>query len=205
MKENLTEIVFVLDRSGSMGNLVTDTIGGFNSFLSAQQKEPGEAVLTTVLFDDRYEVLHNRVDIKNVAAITEKDYFTRGMTALLDSIGKTINSIGEQLSKLEESERPSKVIFVITTDGLENSSVEFSWEQIKTMITHQTNKYNWKFIFLGANIDSISVGAQLGTQYNANYSANTVGIVSAYSTVSETTRGFRKTGEINKSWDEELE
>ena len=136
MKNNLTEIVFILDRSGSMSRLVEDTIGGFNSFIETQKKEVGEAVLTTILFDDQYEILHNGVDIKNVKPMTTKEYSARGMTALLDAIGKTINNVGDRLNKTDDKDKPSKVIFVITTDGQENSSKEFTQKQIKEMIEH---------------------------------------------------------------------
>jgi len=125
MKNNLTEIVFILDRSGSMCSLVNDTIGGFNSFIEDQKQEDGEALLTTILFDDQYEILHNGVNIKTVKPMTTKEYSARGMTALLDAIGKTINTVGDRFNKLDEDNKPSKVIFVITTDGQENQSKEF--------------------------------------------------------------------------------
>jgi len=136
MKENLTEMVFILDRSGSMSNLTKDTIGGFNTMIENQKKEDGDAVLTTVLFDDMYELLHDGVNIQDVKELTNKEYYARGMTALLDAIGKTINTVGERLSKTKEENRPSKIIFVITTDGQENSSKEFTQKQIKEMIEH---------------------------------------------------------------------
>jgi len=136
MKENLTEMVFILDRSGSMSNLTKDTIGGFNTMIENQKKEDGDAVLTTVLFDDMYELLHDGVNIQDVKELTNKEYYARGMTALLDAIGKTINTVGERLSKTKEEDRPSKIIFVITTDGQENSSKEFTQKQIKEMIEH---------------------------------------------------------------------
>lgn len=137
MKENLTELVFILDRSGSMSGLETDTIGGFNSMLEKQKKESGEAFVTTVLFDDKYELLHDRYDIKGVNLLTEKEYYVRGSTALLDAIGITINNIGKALSNTNEEDRPGKVLFVIITDGMENSSREFSYEKVKEMVEHQ--------------------------------------------------------------------
>jgi hypothetical protein len=160
MNQNLTEIVFILDRSGSMGGLESDTIGGFNSFVT-KQAEIGPTNLTTILFDDRYEILHNGIDAKK-AFLTEKEYYTRGSTALLDAIGKTINGVGKRLGETPEAQRPGKVIFVITTDGLENASVEFSYDEVKRMITHQGEKYSWEFIFLGANIDVAREGDKLG-------------------------------------------
>jgi hypothetical protein len=168
MNQNLTEIVFILDRSGSMGGLESDTIGGFNSFVT-KQAEIGPTNLTTVLFDDRYEILHNGIDAKK-AVLTKKEYYTRGCTALLDAIGKTINDVGKRLNKTPESQRPGKVIFVITTDGLENASVEFSYDEVKRMITHQGEKYSWEFIFLGANIDVIQEGDKLGIKEGRAFS-----------------------------------
>jgi hypothetical protein len=160
MNQNLTEIVFILDRSGSMSGLENDTIGGFNGFVKSQA-EAGQTSLTTVLFDDRYEILHNGIDARNVV-LSSKEYFTRGSTALLDAVGKTINDTGKRLNETPEALRPGKVIVVITTDGLENASREFSYDAIKRMITHQTEKYGWEFIFMGANIDVAKEGDKLG-------------------------------------------
>jgi len=206
MKENLTEIVFILDRSGSMSNLTNDTIGGFNSFVETQKQEDGEAVLTTVLFDDQYEVLHDGVDIKSVEKLTNKQYFARGMTALLDAIGKTINTVGERLSKTEENDKPSKVIFVITTDGQENSSREFTQAKVKEMIELQTNQYNWQFLFLGANIDAVDTAQNFGIQgqFASNYTASSVGTDSLYSTLSKSVASYRSVGEIDNSWKDEI-
>jgi len=160
MNNDLAEIVFILDRSGSMQGLEDDTIGGFNGFVQ-KQAEIGPTLLTTVLFDDKYEILHNGVNATGVV-LTSGEYFTRGTTALLDAIGKTINDVGIRLNDTPEEQRPGKVIFVITTDGQENASREFSYAQIKQMITHQGEKYNWEFIFLGANIDVAEEGGRLG-------------------------------------------
>lgn len=202
MNNDLTEIVFILDRSGSMQYLTKDTIGGFNSFIENQKKEVGEAKLTTVLFDDKYEILHNGVDIKNIKPITEKDYYTRGMTALLDSIGKSISDVGDRLNKTNENDRPSKVIFVITTDGEENSSKEFNQSQIKEMIEHQKNIYNWNFIFLGANIDAVGVANSFGisSQFASSYTASSVGTDALFTTMSKTIGNYRGTGNIDCSW-----
>lgn len=160
MNQNLTEIIFLLDRSGSMSGLESDTIGGFNGFLKSQCLL-GKTLLTTVLFDDRYEILHNGVDAEKVI-LTEKEYFTRGSTALLDAVGKTILDVGFRLSHLSEESRPGKVIFVITTDGLENSSREFTYEKVNRMITDQREINHWEFIFLGANIDVARESHKLG-------------------------------------------
>lgn len=160
MNQNLTEIIFLLDRSGSMSGLESDTIGGFNSFIK-KQCQLGNTLLTTVLFDDKYEILHNGVDASKVI-LTEKEYFTRGSTALLDAVGKTILDVGFRLSHLNEENRPGKVIFVITTDGLENSSREFSYEKVNEMISRQKEEYQWEFIFMGANIDVAKESKRLG-------------------------------------------
>lgn len=193
MKKNLTEMVFILDRSGSMYNLTADTIGGFNSMIENQKKEEGEAFVTTVLFDDKYELLHDHVNIKDIKTITNKEYYTRGCTALLDAIGKTINSIGVRLSKTPEHERPEKVIFVITTDGWENASREFTKQKVKEMIEHQQGKYSWMFMFLGANIDAVGEAASLGiaASHSHTYSATSVGTSSVYTCVNSAMSNLR--------------
>ena len=166
MKENLTELVFVLDRSGSMSGLEGDTIGGFNSMLAKQQAEAGECRITTVLFDHKYELLHDRIDIKAVSKITDKEYFVRGNTALLDAVGKTINKIANAQKNTAEDHRAEKVLFVITTDGMENASQEFSYRKIKSMVEHEKEKHGWEFIFLGANIDAVEVAGRFGVPRN---------------------------------------
>lgn len=160
MDKNLTEIIFLLDRSGSMAGLESDTIGGFNSFIQ-KQCSLGRTHLTTILFDDKYEILHNGIDAGNVT-LTDKEYYTRGTTALLDAIGKTIIDVGYRLSHLIEEVHPCKVIFVITTDGLENSSKEFTYDKVKQMISRQQEVCNWEFIFMGANIDIAEESHKLG-------------------------------------------
>jgi uncharacterized protein YegL len=187
MRKNLTEMVFILDRSGSMENLTSDTIGGFNSMIENQKNEEGEAYVTTVLFDDKYEILHDHVNIQNIEPITNKDYYARGMTALLDAVGKTINSIGSRLSATPEEDRPDKVIFVITTDGCENASREFTKKVVKEMIEHQQDKYSWTFMFLGANMDAVSEAASLGinTDFAKTYTANSIGTQSVYTSMSK--------------------
>jgi len=206
MKNNLTEIVFILDRSGSMDSLVADTIGGFNSFIETQKQEYGEALLTTILFDDQYEILHNGVDIKTVKPMTTKEYSARGMTALLDAIGKTINTVGDRLNKLDEDNKPSKVIFVITTDGQENQSKEFSRKKIKEMIEHQTNTYDWQFLFLGANIDAVGTAQSFGIsgQFASNYTANSVGTDSLYTSLSKSVCNYRSVGAMDTNWKDDI-
>jgi hypothetical protein len=174
MNQNLTEIVFLLDRSGSMNGLEGDTIGGFNGFVK-KQAELGQTNLTTVLFDDRYEILHKGISADGVA-LSEKEYFTRGNTALLDAVGKTINDVGGRLAKMPEDMRPGKVIFVITTDGYENASREFSYEQVKALITQQTEKYHWEFIFMGVNIDVSAESGKLGIKQDSSFSFVATGI-----------------------------
>ncbi|NLJ96401.1 MAG: VWA domain-containing protein [Clostridiales bacterium] len=160
MDNNLTEIIFLLDRSGSMSGLEFDTIGGFNSFIK-KQCSLGKTHLTTVLFDNKYEILHNGVDASTVI-LTEKEYFTRGSTALLDAIGKAIIDVGYRISHLDEANQPGKVIFVITTDGLENSSTEFTYDKVHQLINRQEELYGWDFIFMGANIDVAKESQKLG-------------------------------------------
>jgi hypothetical protein len=161
MKTGLVEIISILDRSGSMGGLEKDTIGGYNSFIAAQAKLPGEVKVTTVLFDDKYELLYNGVNASE-AILNETNYTTRGSTALLDAVGKTIIDVGNKLAKTQEELRPEKIIFVITTDGQENASKEFNHIKIKDMITHQRDVYKWEFVFFGANIETDLVAEELG-------------------------------------------
>ena len=161
MKKGLTEIIYVLDRSGSMGHLTGDTIGAYNAYLDEQKKLDGEVRITTVLFDDKYEMLYDGARIDE-AYLDHEKYYVRGMTALYDAVGKTILDVGHRLSRTAESERPEKVIFIITTDGYENASREFTQRKVKEMIAHQTEKYSWEFLFFGANIDSAEVADTIG-------------------------------------------
>ncbi len=161
MKENLTEIIFILDRSGSMQPLEEATISGYNEFLHKQSLEPGEKRVTTVLFDDSYDVLYRGMPLEK-AKITGEQYFARGMTALYDAVGKTIIDTGARFAKMPESERPSKVIVAITTDGAENASREFTQKSIREMIEHQRDKYSWEFVFFGANIDVETTACAMG-------------------------------------------
>jgi uncharacterized protein YegL len=203
MKENLTEVVAILDRSGSMESLTNDTIGGFNTFLKEQKEVSGEAVLTTVLFNDSYVLLHDRVNIKKVKPITNKDYVAQGSTALLDAMGKTINNIGLKLNNTPENERPGKVIFFIITDGEENASEEFSNEKIKEMVELQKNTYSWEFIFLGANIDSFSVARSMGISADRafDYVADSEGVHDVQLAMSVAVRNYRKGGSVDAGED----
>ena len=193
MKENLTEIVFILDQSGSMQPLESDTIGGFNSYVESQKKEPGEAYITTVLFDDQYEILHNHVNINDVPPLTSAQYRPGGLTALMDAIGRTINSVGKRLADTPEEERPSHVIFVITTDGYENASREFDREQVKRMIQHQQDKYSWQFLFLGAGIDAYKEARSIGIGgvHTMSVSADTWGTQNAYCSIANASKAIR--------------
>ena len=206
MNANLTEIVFILDRSGSMSSLTSDTIGGFNSFIEKQKNEPGDALLTTILFDDQYEVLHSGINLKEVQPMTRDQYWARGMTAMYDAIGKTINDVGVRLSATPEEERPSKVIFVITTDGMENASREYSQAKIKEMIQHQTDKYSWDFIFLGANIDSVQQAANIGisADFAADYQATADGLFCMYDAVDAAVSSSIAYGCVAKGWADSL-
>ena len=162
MKKDLTEIVFILDRSGSMSGLEADTIGGFNSMIRKQKKEQGEALVSTVLFDDECEVLHDRVPMDEVKKMTDKEYFVRGCTALLDAIGGAIRHIGNIHKYARDEDRPEKTLFIITTDGMENASRRYTYAKIKKMVERQKEKYGWEFLFLGANMDAIETAGHLG-------------------------------------------
>lgn len=207
MKKNLTELVFILDKSGSMAGLETDTIGGFNSLLEKQKKEKGDALITTVLFDNNYEVLHDRADIRQVNPITEKEYFVEGSTALLDAVGRTINRIGKAASETSEQARADKVMFVIITDGMENASREFRYSQIKRMIENQKTKYNWEFLFLGANIDAIEAAAKFGinADRSVNFHADAQGTRLNYETVCCAVSEFREGKQVNADWKKSID
>ena len=183
MRENLTEMVFVLDRSGSMSGLAADTIGGFNELIEKQKKIEGDAYVTTVLFDHEYEVLHDHVALGEVAPLTDREYFARGSTALLDAVGRTIDAVGARLAATAEDERPEHVVFVITTDGRENSSREYTAKRVRGMIEHQQQKYSWQFVFLGANMDAVSEARNLGisAKYAADFTPSHSGVRKMYS------------------------
>jgi hypothetical protein len=186
MNSNLTEIIFLLDRSGSMGGLESDTIGGFNAFIENQRKLEGKTLVTGVLFDDQYELVWNGAEAEKVK-LTAEEYYVRGCTALLDAVGKTILDVGYRLSRTNEDARPGKVIFVITTDGFENASREFTYEKVKELIKHQQEKYSWEFIFLGANIDAEREADNLGIDVNNAFSfeASKDGVECMYNMISE--------------------
>ena len=161
MKEGLTEIISLVDRSGSMQSILDDAIGGFNTFLRSQQDQPGEAKLSLILFDHEYQIVHQAVDIQQVEPLNQDTYVPRGSTALLDAVGKTIDAVGERLAATAESEKPSQVIVSILTDGYENASQTYSKPKVAEMIQHQTEKYNWAFEFQAANMDAFAAAKEL--------------------------------------------
>jgi uncharacterized protein YegL len=207
MKKGLTELVFILDRSGSMGGLEADTIGGYNSLLEKQKKEPGDAVVTTVLFDDRYELLHDRFPLQSVAPLTSSDYYVRGSTALLDAVGKAINKVINVQRHVAEEERAEHVMFVITTDGMENASREYSYEKISHLVEHQKSKYGWEFIFLGANIDALATAQQfgIGADKAANYHPDSAGTVLNFQVISNAVSELRANRPIMDNWKERID
>lgn len=198
---NLTEMVFILDRSGSMQGLESDTIGGFNSLLSRQRNEEGDAIITTVLFDDRYELLHDRIPIAGVENMTDRDYYVRGSTALLDAIGRTIRKVEHAQFHTAASHRPARTVFAIITDGMENSSREYRAHQIREMINAQKEK-GWEFLFLGANIDAVGAASRIGISADraADYHADARGTQLNYEVLSETVSRVRKGCAMPADW-----
>jgi uncharacterized protein YegL len=207
MKTNLTELVFILDRSGSMGGLESDTIGGFNSMLDKQRAAPGDCRLTTVLFDHEYEVLHDRIDLKAVSSMTEEEYSVRGSTALLDAVGKTIHKIDSVQERTAEEYRAEKVLFIITTDGMENASREYTYEEIKSMVEQRREKCGWEFIFLGADIDAVETGERLGISRTRarKYRKDGEGIHKNYHALNEVIGEFLCKASISEDWGKEIE
>jgi uncharacterized protein YegL len=210
MTTNLTELVFILDKSGSMGGMESDTIGGYNAFLKKQQDAPGEARITTVLFDDKYEILHDRLDLHAVSPITDKEYFVGGSTALLDAIGKTIYKIGNAQKHSKTEYRADKVLFVITTDGMENASREYTYDRIKMMVERQKSKYSWEFIFLGADIDAVETAGHFGIDRSRaqNFNKDKEGVELHYRVVGEAIASFRaapKEARLADDWSAEIE
>lgn len=204
--KNLTEIVFILDRSGSMGGMEADTIGGFNSMLDRQKKAEGDAFLTTILFDDKMDILHDRLPIKEVKPITTEEYWVRGSTALLDAVGEAIKHIKTIHKYARDEDRPDKVIFCITTDGMENSSVRYSYRDIKNMIEAQKEK-GWEFLFLGADIDSAEVADRMGIDRNraANYKKDAHGSGLMYKAFEGAVTAMRESGAVDDDWKDEVE
>ena len=207
MKKNLTELVFILDHSGSMAGLEKDTIGGFNAMIEKQKGEEGEAYVSTVLFDNYTKVIHERVTLDRVPELTRKEYYVRGCTALLDAVGGAIHHIGNIHKYAREEDRPEKTLFVITTDGMENASRHYTYERVKAMIQRQKEKYGWEFLFLGANIDAAKEAARFGIEADraANYHADTLGTKVIYEAVSETVCDFRASKPMATSWKDRID
>lgn len=201
MRKGLTELVFILDRSGSMSGLERDTIGGFNSLIEKQKKEEGEVLISTVLFDDRSDVIYDRVPVDQVKRMTEDDYYVRGCTALLDAVGEAIHHIATVHKYAREEDRPEKTLFVITTDGMENSSRRYTYDMVKKMVEKEKEKYGWEFMFLGANIDAVEVAGRFGIQKERaiNYDCDSFGTQLNYDAISNAVSGFRKS-ERREDW-----
>ncbi|AIY05550.1 hypothetical protein Plano_1585 [Planococcus sp. PAMC 21323] len=207
MKNETTELIFILDKSGSMAGLEQDTIGGFNALLEKQRKLPGEVRVTTVLFNQGYELLHDRIPVSGVAPMTSVDYQVGGMTALLDAIGSTIQKISNVEKNTIQEQQVDKVMVIITTDGMENSSCEYSYKKIHEMIAMKKNTADWEFIFLGANIDAIAIARQFGVgeDFAVNFHADAKGTQLNYDVMSEAVASYRRDGKINRSWKEDIE
>ena len=194
--QNLTEIICILDRSGSMASSANDAIGGFNTFLQDQKKQPGHALMTLCQFDTEYELVHSGKDIQVMPELTSETFKPRGGTALLDAIGRTLNEVGIRLSNTPEDKRPSKVLVVILTDGEENASREFTHPRIREMVKHQTEKYGWQFIYLGANQDAFTVGSSLGMLRGMTFNYSAAHTDRAYASVSSMATSYRKSGHV---------
>lgn len=202
MKKNLTEIVFILDRSGSMSGLEADTVGGFNAMIAKQKREPGEALISTVLFDDESVVIHDRVPVQNIAPMTERDYYVRGCTALLDAIGGAIHHIGNVHKYARTEDVPEHTLFVITTDGMENASRRYDSERVKQMIERQKARHGWEFLFLGANIDAVETAGRfgIGADRAVNYNADRAGTQLNYEVLNEAVSAVRCSAPLGTAW-----
>ena len=207
MKKDFVELVFILDRSGSMSGLEKETMSGFNRLIEQQKEVKGEAVVSTILFDDRFEVLHNRLNIQNVHQMTPEDYYVRGSTALLDAIGRSITKMRRVHKELAEELKPEKTIFFITTDGMENASKEFDYDKLKEYIDLQKEKYGWEFIFIGANIDAIKTAERFGINQDraVNYRSDEKGTHLNYKVMNETITKLRASKTIDANWKDEID
>jgi len=203
----MTELVFILDRSGSMSGLEQDTIGGFNSLLEKQRKEKGEAVISTVLFDHEAEVIHDRVDVSKVSNLTEKEYFVRGGTALLDAVGGAIHHIGNIHKYARKEDVPERTLFVITTDGMENSSKYYTYNEVRNMIERQKKRYGWAFLFLGANIDAAAEAQKFGIDKTmaVNYNCDEIGTNLNYEVISDAVSCLRDAKPLSADWKKKID
>ncbi len=206
-QNNITELVFILDRSGSMSGLEADTIGGFNAMIEKQRKEDGECYVSTVLFDHEQEVLHDRVRLSEIRPMTDKDYTVRGSTALIDALGSAIHHIGNVHKYARAEDVPAHTMFIITTDGMENASRTYSSERVKQMIEHQKEKYGWEFLFIGANIDAVETAKRygIGRDRAVNYNADSKGTQIVYDTVANAVCQVRSQAPLSASWSAEIE
>ena len=202
IKNNVTELVFILDRSGSMGGLESDTIGGFNSLIEKQRKQDGECFVSTVLFDNVSEVVHDRVKLADVMPMTDKEYYVRGCTALIDAIGGAIRHIANVHRYIRPEDVPEHTVFVITTDGMENASRKYSSDEGKRMVERQKEEFGWEFLFIGANIDAVETARQfgIGADRAVNYHSDKKGTAVLYKTVAETVCSVRADAPIDASW-----
>ena len=206
MKNNITELVFILDRSGSMAGLESDTIGGFNAMIEKQKKQEGECYVSTVLFDNVSEVLHDRVKLSEIKPMTDKDYTVRGCTALIDAIGGAIHHIGNVHKYARPEDVPEHTMFIITTDGIENASRRYTREEVKAMIERQKEKYGWEFLFIGANIDAVETAAKygIGADRAVNYNADSEGTSVVYSSVARAVCNVRANACLEADWSEDI-
>ncbi len=207
VKKNITEIIFILDRSGSMTGLEKDTIGGFNSMINEQKKESGDVLVSTVLFDNKCEVIHDRVSLEKIAPMTEKEYFTRGCTALLDAVGGAIHHIGNVHKYARREDVPNKTLFVITTDGLENASRHYTYETVRGMIERQKEKYGWEFLFLGANIDAASEAERFGIEPDraVDYKCDEEGTALNFKVIGDVICSVRTDNAISTDWKKRID
>ncbi len=207
MKKNLTEMVFILDKSGSMSGLEADTIGGFNSMVERQRKEEGEALVSTVLFSDDSTVIHDRVDLRKIEPMTDRQYYVGGCTALIDAIGGAIHHIGNVHKYAREEDRPEHTIFVITTDGMENASRLYTSDEVKRMVQRQKEKYGWEFLFLAANIDAVETAARFGIEEEraVQFHSDSAGQQLNYEVVSEAVCSVRESRPLGRAWKKRIE
>lgn len=207
MNNNLTELVFILDRSGSMAGLESDTIGGFNAMVEKQKSEQGEALLSAVLFSNDSTVLYDRVDIRKVEPMTDRQYFVGGCTALLDAIGDAVHHIGNVHKYAREEDRPAKTVFVITTDGMENASRRYTYDEVRRMVERQRERYGWEFLFLGANMDAISAARRFGIREDraVRYECDAKGTALNFEVVSDTIGCIREGARPSASWKKRIE
>ena len=206
MKNNVTELVFILDRSGSMAGLESDTIGGFNALVQKQKQQPGRCLVTTVLFDHESTVLHDRIELDRLAPMTERDYTVRGCTALLDTVGDTIRHIARIHKYARPEDVPEHTLFVITTDGMENASHRYTAEEVRSKIRHEKEKYGWEFLFLGANMDAVETARRygIGSDRSVTYNADSIGTTIAFNAIADAACALRSNAPLSANWSEEI-